>query len=76
MTALSMLDVWQQFAFGYAVALQLVRSQNSWRILQAPEEALRRGAVAAALHHHVQHDAILIHDMPEIACGARQQPTG
>jgi hypothetical protein len=69
--ALSMLDVRQHFAFGHTVALQLVRDEDAWRILQAfqeaLEEALRRGAITAALHQDVQHDAVLIHGAPEIA---------
>ncbi len=66
-----MLDVRQYFVLGHSVALQLVRDEDAWGILQACqealEEALRRGAITAALHQDVQHDAGLIHRPPEIA---------
>ena len=69
--ALAMLEVRQQFALGHAIALQLVRDEDAWRIMETVEEALEealcRRAIAAALHQDVEDHAVLIHGAPEIA---------
>lgn len=66
----AMIDVWQELAPCHAIALQLVRDQDTRRILQTfqetLEEAPRCGRITAMLHQDVQYDAALINRAPEI----------
>jgi hypothetical protein len=68
--ALTVLDLRQELALSYAIALQLIGDENA-RHIQQPlqetlEEASRCPGVTAGLHQNVKHDAVLIDGAPEI----------
>ena len=52
-SALTMLDAWEELALRNGIALELIRHDHPWNILQAlqqlAEEALGRGLAAPAL---------------------------
>src|SRR5215510_2011232 len=67
---LAMFHPGQDLALGRAVALQLIRDEHPWHVLQAPEELakklLRRVLIAPALHQNVEHVIVLIHGAPQV----------
>jgi hypothetical protein len=60
----------QYLTLGRAVALQLVRNDNPWHVLQSleqlAEKLLRRMLIAAALHENVEHVILLIDGPPQV----------
>src|SRR5215470_7864716 len=60
----------QDLPFRRAVALQLIRNDHPWHILesleQLPKELLRRLLVAPALHQDIQYFVVLIDSAPQV----------
>jgi hypothetical protein len=54
---LPMLHPWQDFAFRCAIALQLIRNDHAWDILESyaelPKKAFRRVFVPSALYQNI-----------------------
>jgi hypothetical protein len=46
-SALTVLDIWQKLALGYAVALQFVGGENARHVLQPLQETLEEARFAA-----------------------------
>jgi hypothetical protein len=69
-SALSVLDTWQDLALGGGVALQLVGDDDSWNVLQTTqqlaEEAPCRLGTAPALNEDVEDVVLLVDRTPEI----------
>jgi hypothetical protein len=67
---LAMLHARKNLAFGRAVALQFVRDDHAWYVLQALEqlakELLRGLLMAPALHQDIQDVVVLVHRAPQI----------
>src|SRR5215831_16255315 len=67
---LAVFDPGQDLALGRAVALELIRDDHPWHVLQALEQLakklLRCLLVAAALHQNVENVIVLVHRTPEI----------
>src|SRR5215470_14176561 len=67
---LAMLYPWQYLTLRCTVALQLVRNDHPWHVLepleQLTKELLRRLLVAATLHQDVEHVIVLIHGAPQV----------
>src|SRR5262249_41395491 len=67
---LAMLYPWQYLTLRCTVALQLVRNNHPWHVLeplqQLTKELLRRLLVAATLHQDVEHVIVLIHGAPQV----------
>jgi hypothetical protein len=67
---LAMLHAREHLACGRAVALQLVRDDHAWHVLQALEQlakALLCGLLMApALHQAIQDVVVLVHRAPQI----------
>jgi hypothetical protein len=70
MTALAVLDVWQDLALGGGVAPQLVRDDHPQDVAQTAqqfvEEALGGFGITPALHEDVEHLAVLVYRTPQI----------
>src|SRR5215470_2766925 len=60
----------QDLPFRRAVALQLIRNEHPWHVLepleQLTKELLRRLLGAATLHQDVEHVIVLIHGAPQV----------
>jgi hypothetical protein len=60
----------QDFPFGRAVALELIRNDDPRHVLQAleqlAEKLLRRLLVAAALHQDIEHVIVLVDSAPQV----------
>jgi hypothetical protein len=69
-TALAILDAWQDLAFRSRIAAQLVGDDYPQHVLQTTqqlaEEALGRAGIASALHEDVEHTPFLIDRAPEV----------
>src|SRR5215470_10355788 len=67
---LAMFHPGQDFPFGRAIALQLIRNDHARYIPQALEqlakELLRRLLIAAALHQDIEDIVVLIHGAPQV----------
>src|SRR5262245_24559942 len=60
----------QDLALGRAVALELIRDDHAWHVLQAlqqlAEKLLRRLFVAAALHQDIEDVVVLVDSAPQV----------
>src|SRR5688572_17400998 len=69
-TTLTVFDPRQDLPFRRAVALQLIRDDHPWHILepfeQLAEKLLRRLLVAAALHQDVEDIVVLVDSAPQV----------
>src|SRR5215471_9994548 len=69
-TTLPVFHPGQALPFRRAVALQLIRNEHPWHVLepleQLTKELLRRRLVAATLHQDVEHVIVLIHGAPQV----------
>src|SRR5262249_8565550 len=69
-TTLPVFDPRQDLPFRRAVALQLIRNDHPWHVLepleQLTKELLRRLLVAATLHEDIEHVIVLIHGAPQV----------
>lgn len=67
---LPMCDPRQALPLRRAVALELIRDEHPWHVLQPLEhlakELLRRFLVAAALHQDIQHAVVLVNSAPPV----------
>src|SRR5215831_15349346 len=67
---LAMLYSWQYLTLRCTVALELLRDDHPWHVLQALEqlakELLGGVLVAATLHQDVEHVIVLIHGAPQV----------
>jgi hypothetical protein len=68
--ALPMFNTRQDLTLGGPIRSEFIRHDHSWRVAQAlqqlAKEALGRFLVAATLHQHIEHVAVLINGPPEI----------
>jgi len=67
---LAMLHPRQDLALGRAIALELIRDDHPWDVLQAleqlAEKLLRRVLVAAALHQNIEDVILLVDSAPQV----------
>jgi hypothetical protein len=61
---------WQEFAFGRTIALQLIRDDDAWHVLQPLEQLakalLRSLLITPALDQDVEHVIVLISGAPQV----------